>query len=97
MSETAFPGKGNPSKSTKMITVVVSACGIILSFSNVVCDNQTSMLERCLGGSVVEHLPLAQGVIPGSWDGVPQQAPLEEPASPFACVSASLCVSLINK
>ena len=22
----------------------------------------------CLGGSVVEHLPLAQVVIPGSWD-----------------------------
>ena len=22
----------------------------------------------CLGGSVVEHLPLAQGVTPGSWD-----------------------------
>ena len=21
-----------------------------------------------LGGSVIEHLPLAQGVIPGSWD-----------------------------
>ena len=24
-----------------------------------------------LGGSVVEHLPLAQGMIPGSWDRVP--------------------------
>ena len=22
----------------------------------------------CLGDSVVEHLPLAQGMIPGSWD-----------------------------
>ena len=28
-----------------------------------------------LGGSVVEHLPLAQAVIPGSWDQVPHQAP----------------------
>ena len=43
-----------------------------------------------LGGSVVEHLPLAQGVIPGSWDRVPHRAPCVEPASPSACVSASL-------
>ena len=42
-----------------------------------------------LGGSVVEHLPLAQVVILGSWD----QAPRKEPVSPSACVSASLCVS----
>ena len=49
------------------------------------------------GGSVVEHLPLAQVMIPGSWDRVPCRAPFEEPASPFACVSASLCVSLMNK
>ena len=34
-----------------------------------------------LGGSVVEHLPLAQVLIPGS-DQVPQQAPQKEPASP---------------
>ena len=25
-------------------------------------------LEGCMGGPVVEHLPLAQVVIPGSWD-----------------------------
>ena len=25
-------------------------------------------LQGCLGGSVVEHLPSAQVVIPGSWD-----------------------------
>ena len=29
------------------------------------------LIEGCLGGSSVEHLPLAQVVIPGSWDGVP--------------------------
>ena len=48
-----------------------------------------------LGVSVVEHLPLAQGVIPGSWDRVLHWAPCREPASPSACVSASLylCVS----
>ena len=50
-----------------------------------------------LGGSVVEHLPSAQVMILGSWDQVPHRAPLREPASPSACVSASLCVSLMNK
>ena len=29
----------------------------------------------CLGGSVIECLPSAQGVMPGSWDGVLYQAP----------------------
>ena len=29
-----------------------------------------------VGGSVVERLPLAQGVILGSWDQVPHRAPL---------------------
>ena len=43
-----------------------------------------------LGGSVVERLPLAQGVIPGSWDRVPHWAPCREPASLSACVSASV-------
>ena len=43
--------------------------------------------------SVVEHLPLAQGMILGSWDGVPHWAPHREPASPSAYVS----VSLMNK
>ena len=47
-----------------------------------------------LSGSVVEHLPLAQVVIPGSWDQVLHQAPCRQPASPSASnVSASLCVS----
>ena len=50
-----------------------------------------------LGGSVVEHLPSAQVVILGSWDRVPCWASLREPASPAACVSASLCGSLMNK
>ena len=50
-----------------------------------------------LGGSVVEHLPLAQVMIPGSSDRVLHQVPRREPASPSACVSASLCVSLMKK
>ena len=51
----------------------------------------------CLGGSVVEHLPLAQVIIQGSWDWVLHQVPCREPASPSAYVSASLCVFLMNK
>ena len=48
------------------------------------------MLLGRLGGSVAVRLPLAQGVIL-HW------APHREPASPSACVSASLCMSLMNK
>ena len=50
-----------------------------------------------LGGSVGEHLPLAQGMIPRFWDRVLHGAPRRKPASPSACVSASLSVSLMNK
>ena len=49
-----------------------------------------------LGVSVIEQLPSAQVVILGSWDQVPHQALCMEPVSPSACVSASLCVSLMN-
>ena len=49
-----------------------------------------------LGGSAVERLPLAQGVIPVQ--GIPYWALCEEPPSlsPSAYVSASLCVSLLH-
>ena len=50
-----------------------------------------------LGGSVVERLPWTQGLILETQDRVPHQAPCREPASASACVSASLCVSLIFK
>ena len=43
-----------------------------------------------LGGSGVERLPLAQVMIPGSWDRVPHRGPRREPASPSACVSGPL-------
>ena len=39
----------------------------------------------------------AQGVILETWDRVPRRAPCMEPASPSACVSASLTGSLMNK
>ena len=42
---------------------------------------------------MVECLPLARVVVPGSWDQVPHWAPCRKPASPSACVS----VSLMNK
>ena len=47
------------------------------------------------GGSVVEHLPSAQGVNLGSQDQVPHRHPFGEPVSPSAYVSASapLCIS----
>ena len=44
-----------------------------------------------LGGSAVERLPSAQGVIQVSLDQVPHQAPCMEPASLSAYV---LCLSL---
>ena len=46
-----------------------------------------------LGGAAVWRLPLAQGAILETRDGIPHRAPCMEPASPSACVSASLCVS----
>ena len=50
-----------------------------------------------LGGSVFEHLPSVQVLILGSWDWVPHWALREESALPSAYVSASLCLSWINK
>ena len=51
-----------------------------------------------MDGSVVEHLPLAQVMIPESWDQVPHQVPHREPASSSsAYVSVSQSVSLMNK
>ena len=55
------------------------------------------MIElACLGGSGFEHLPLAQGMIPEFRDQVPQWASCKEPASPSACVSASLSLSSLS-
>ena len=45
----------------------------------------------CLGGSMVKHLTLAQGMIQGSWDRVPYWAPCRGPASPS--MSLPLCLS----
>ena len=50
-----------------------------------------------LGGSAVEHLSLAQGTILELQDQVLHQASCMDPASPSACVSASLSASVMNK
>ena len=42
-------------------------------------------------------LPSAQVVTPGSRDRVPRRAPCMEPASPSACVSTSLSLSVSHK
>ena len=53
--------------------------------------------NRHLGGSAVKRLPSAQGVILEFPDQVPHGAPCVGPASTSACVSATLCVYLMNK
>ena len=64
-----------------------------------VCVGQDRPWEKGrLGDSVVEHLPLAQVIIPDSRDCVPHQVPCMKPAfPPSAYVSASLSVFLMNK
>ena len=56
-----------------------------------------SLVLGHLSGSVVERLPSAQVMTPGSWDRVLHRAPCMEPASPSAYISVSLSVSLMNK
>ena len=62
--------------------------------SGAVLQSTWNMVSGCLGGSGIEHLPYLRS---RSWDGVPHQAPQGAPVSPSACVSASLCGSLMNK
>ena len=91
----SLPGTGNSpvfSSRTCMISSLIFKYLIHLEFSLVLEINPGH-----LGGPVVEHLPLAQVMIPGSWDRIPHQAPCKEPASASAYVSASLCVSLMNE
>ena len=64
--------------------------------SDLVCTQNVNG-EGHLDGSVVERLPLAQVMVRGSWGRVLHQAPCGESASPFAYVSASLSMSLMNK
>ena len=52
------------------------------------------VFQGCLGGLAVERLPLAQGMIPESWDRVPHRAPCMEPVLPLPYVSASFSLGL---
>ena len=67
----------------------------VLDSSN--CFRFNKKMQGCLGGSAVECLPLAQGMILESWDGVPHQTPCMGSASLSAYVSASFSVSLMKK
>ena len=62
--------------------------------SNSKLNTKNKKPEVHLGDSVVEHLPLAQGVIPEFWDRVPTLGSLQGAClCPSACVSASLSLS----
>ena len=50
-----------------------------------------------LGGSVVEHLLLAQGMIQASWDQVPHRVPYGGTCFSFCLCPAFHSVSLRNK
>ena len=60
-------------------------------------DNYMEKAAGCLGGSAVEHLPLAHGVTPGSRNRVPIQAPSMEPASPSTYISAFLSLRVSHE
>ena len=63
---------------------------------NVIKRAESVKLRQLILGTWVAQwlsLPLAQGVIPGPRDRVPQRAPHRETASPSAYISASLSVS----
>ena len=67
-----------------------------LGFSKWSHDHKTIKHLGSLGGAAVWRLPLAQGVILETRDRIPRRAPGMEPASPSACVSASLSLSLCD-
>ena len=70
---------------------------VLLRIPHQVRKVKNNFSRGLLGGLVVERLPLAWGVILGSWDPLLQWAPCREPASLSAYVSASLSLTLVNK
>ena len=50
-----------------------------------------------LGGSAIERLPLTQGMVLQSWDRVPFGLALGTLLLPLPIISASLCLSWVNK
>ena len=66
---------GNYTQNIYITSVKIKCFCLMVTHSNVyTCVTLTLKQENvgCLGGSAVEHLPSAQGMIPGSWDPVPQ-------------------------
>ena len=72
------------------MTVQLSVC---VTISLATGPYKTAMLGSP-GGSVGLALPPAHGMILETQDRIPHQAPCMEPASPSACVSASLSLSM---
>ena len=71
----------------------VSLGFLSLSISVKLIESFKKNYQGCLGGSVDEPLPSAQGVIQGSWDQVPHQAPRRACFSLCLCLCLFLCVS----
>ena len=69
---------------------------LLCPFHNKITVLKKKSWER-LGGSGFERLLSAQRVILESRDQVLHPAPCMKPASPSACVSASLSMSIMNK
>ena len=88
--------RGNQSQGVPMVKRMTSTMTDFIFSLSEVCMLIVKNVGR-LGGSVVEHLPLAQGMILESWDRVPHWAPCVQPASPSACVSASVCVCVSHE
>ena len=76
--------------------VYISVCIYVYICIYIKCKYKMHERES-LRGSVVWHLPLAQGTILESWDQVPRWAPSIEPASPSPSPSASLSLSVYHK
>ena len=103
---TALPS-GTQRKSAKVVTgslplvvgfFFLSCCIFQIFRSEQVVRLLQKKMREALGGSAVEHLPLAQGLIPNSLDRVLHRSPCMEPASlSSACVSASLSVHVSHE
>ena len=78
----------------RCLKLIISLIGIFMTSWGIGKKELKSIAKGGLGGSAVERLPSAQGVILESQNQVPHQAPYMEPVSPSACVSASLSVCL---
>ena len=84
-----FAGRGMTQSILQWFQIMVPRALALISPGNLL-EMQS---QGHLGGSVIEHLPSAQGMILGSWDRDLHWAPCRKPVSPLACVSTSLCVS----